>query len=296
MTAMPLGQWWSRFSSGLLLVFAFALLGVGQMKPDVTESVRIRIVDFFAPVIDAMARPSTTLNRVTAQARDLFDVHAENERLRAENARLLQWQSAVLATQSENRELRGLLNFKAEPASSSITARVIGDTGQPFVRSLIITAGRRDGVREGMAAMAGEGLVGRVIEVGEWSSRILLITDPSSRIPVMLVVAPQGDAETGGDRGILAGEDTARPKLLYLPNDTGVTRGMRVVTSGHGGVFPPQIPVGIVHTAEHGVVTVAPVVDLGRINYVRLIDFSLAGGAANAMTTRLDQAMAVAAP
>ncbi len=184
-----------------------------------------------------------------------------------------QWQNAVANLQTENRELRGLLHFKTEPSLAYISARVIADTGGPFVRGLIITAGKLDGVREGMAAMTGDGLIGRVIEVGDWSSRVLLITDLNSRIPVTIAGS--------GDRAILAGDNSNQPKLLYLPQDAVLSAGARVVTSGHGGVFPPGLPVGVVTEAGRGVYNVVPAADLGRVNDVRLVDFSLKGGEFN---------------
>jgi len=131
-----------------------------------------------------------------------------------------------------------------------------------------------------MAAMSGDGLIGRVVEVGNWSSRILLLTDLNSRIPVMIA--------NGGDHAILAGDNRAQLKLLYLPQDAILATGSRVLTSGHGGVFPPNLPVGIVVGAQHGVYEVAPIAALGRINHVRLIDFNLQGGAFNPMTAKID--------
>ncbi|MFX4941244.1 rod shape-determining protein MreC, partial [Acinetobacter baumannii] len=87
-----------------------------------------------------------------------------------------------------------------------ITARVVADPGGPFVRTVLTTAGRRHGVRKGQAAMAGPGLIGRVIEVGEWSSRVLLITDLNARIPVVM--------ENSRQRAVLSGDNSEMPRLL----------------------------------------------------------------------------------
>jgi rod shape-determining protein MreC len=176
--------------------------------------------------------------------------------------------------------LRALLHFKTEPGLAYISARVIADTGGPFVRGLIITAGKVDGVREGMAAMTGDGLIGRVIEVGDWSSRVLLITDLNSRIPVTIAGS--------GDRAILAGDNSNAPKLLYLPQDALLNPGARVVTSGHGGVFPPNLPIGVVTESARGAYTVVTAADLGRISYVRLVDFNLKGGAFNPLQNKIE--------
>jgi rod shape-determining protein MreC len=199
--------------------------------------------------------------------------------LREEKAHLIEWQNAVVLLEKENRELRALLNFKTEPRASYISARVIADTGGAYTRGLIITAGKSDGVREGMAAMTGEGLIGRVIEVGDWSSRVWLISDLNSRIPVTI-------AETG-DRAILAGDNTTQPKLLFLARDASVSEGAHVITSGHGGVFPPNLPIGILKESSRGAYSVIPSADLGRITYVRLVDFGLEGKAFNQIENKV---------
>jgi rod shape-determining protein MreC len=192
---------------------------------------------------------------------------------------MIEWQNAVVTLEKENRDLRALLKFKTEPSFSYISARVIADTGGAYARGLVITAGKADGVREGMAAMTGEGLIGRVIEVGNWSSRVWLITDLNSRIPVTI-------AETG-DRAILAGDNSSQPKLLFLARDASVQGGAHVVTSGHGGIFPPNLPVGILKETARGEYAVAPTADLGRVTYVRLVDFALEGGAFNPFEAKL---------
>lgn len=271
-----------RFSFVLFMVVSLGILVVGHANPSVIERARVRAVDGLAPVFDVMSRPMEMIHTVSGRIQSYRSLMAENEKLRSQNENLVRWQNSVLTLQNENRELRALLNYKVEPSLSYITARVIADTGGSYVRSFIVTAGRLDGVREGMAAMTGEGLIGRVVEVGDWTSRIILITDMNSRIPVMLMGT--------GDHAILAGDNAPMPDLLYLPQDSDVKVGTRVMTSGHGGVFPPNIPVGIVTNVEHGKVRVSPVVSLGRINQVRLIDFNLAAGAVNPVAVKMQTA------
>ena len=268
-----------RFSFILFVVFSVFLLILGRAQPIFVEGLRIHVIDSMAPMLDAIARPMTASENIVETIESYFSLRSENEQLRADNAQMKQWQNAVVAIQNENRELRDLLHFRMEPGLAYISARVIADTGGPFVRGLIITAGRTDGVREGMAAMTGDGLIGRVVEVGDWSSRVLLITDLNSRIPVTV-------SDTG-DRAILAGDNTSEPKLLYLPQDAVVNSGARVVTSGHGGVFPANMLLGIVRETGHGNYAVIPAADLGRINYVRLVDFNLKGGAFNPIASKL---------
>lgn len=268
-----------RFSFVFVLLAALGLLIMGQSKPQLAEQFRLRLVDSLAPVLDALSRPLEFTSNVAADISSYFNLRQENLRLKAANQQMAQWQNAALTLEYENRELRSLLRYKPEPNLSYISARAIADAGGAYARSLLVTAGSQDGVREGMAAMTGEGLIGRIVEVGEWSSRILLITDLNSRIPVMLTES--------GDHAILSGDNAQQLKLNYLPQDSAVKPGDRVVTSGHGGLFPPNLPVGTVSSEAKGDILVTPLAAMGRINQVRLVDFTLKGGTLNSFATQL---------
>jgi rod shape-determining protein MreC len=264
-----------RFSFLIFASLSIALLILSHTQPVMIARLRTHIIDTLAPVLDAVARPMTAVESAGAAVRDTLSLRTDNQKLREENAHMVEWQNAVVSLEKENRELRTLLHFKTEPSLAYISARVIADTGGAYARGLIVTAGKVDGVREGMAAMTGEGLIGRVVEVGDWSSRVLLISDLNSRIPVTV-------AETG-ERAILAGDNSPQPKLLFMPRDAASGDGARIVTSGHGGVFPPNLPVGILQESSRGVYTVIPTADLGRVTYVSLVDFDLKGGTFNAI-------------
>ena len=272
-----------RFSFAFLVVLSLILIVLSQARPWVLEGARTRTTDAFAPLFDAFSRPVSAVNNAASDLLVFFTLRDENTRLRDENARLRQWQQTALAIKSENQSLHELLNFKPEPGVSFISARIIAEPGGAFQRSFIITAGRRDGVREGLVAMAGEGLVGRVIETGNWSSRVLLITDMSSRLPVVL--------QDSHDRAILSGDNSGRPKLDYLSTDSNVKVGDRVVTSGHGGMFPAGLPVGVVAEVKDGVARVEPQARLDRADYVRLVDFNLPGGLADELSSRVSRSL-----
>jgi len=112
-------------------------------------------------------------------------------------------------------------------------------------------------------------LIGRIAEVGEVSSRALLITDLNSRIPVLV--------EQTRDRAILAGDNSDQPRLLYLPPNLALATGARIVTSGDGGAFPPGLPIGTVAATGDGGVRVRPFANWSRVEYVRIIDYGLKG-------------------
>jgi len=268
-----------RFSFVLFISLAVFLIILTRTQPEAISSLRAHTLDAVAPILDVLARPTLLVQDASDAVHSMVSLRADNKRLYEENRHLIEWQNAVMALERENRDLRALLKFKTEPRQTYISARVIADTGGAYARGLVITAGKTDGIREGMAAMTGEGLIGRVVEAGSWSSRVWLISDLNSRIPVTI-------AETG-DRAILAGDNTTQPKLLFLSRDASIPSGAHVVTSGHGGVFPPNLPVGVLKEIEHGAYAVVPAADLGRVTYVRLVDFSLEGGALNPIENKL---------
>lgn len=257
-----------RFAFLLLLASAIAIMVVGRADPKVFERARSTVTDIISPILDVLSRPTATVDRWIGDAHMLANVYEENRRLREENRRLLQWRSVAEQLSVENTRLRNLMALKRDDARRYITGRIIG-VGGSFVRSVALNIGANDGVRKGLAAVVGEGVVGRVAEVGRRSSRVLLLTDLNSRLPIVI--------ESTRVRAVLAGDNSPEPHLIYLPADAAIEEGQRVVTSGHGGAFPPGLPVGIVSAVGDGGVRVELYADMDRREYVRLMDFGLNG-------------------
>src|SRR5689334_17789401 len=267
--AAPLKLIAQRFNFLFLIAAAVGLMVLGKAETAFVERMRMLVADAFVPILDAIARPVATVNQAFDRVNEIVHVHAENARLREENERLLQWQSVARKLEAENKSLRDLLHYAPEAAVSFASARVVGHGGGSFLRAVLVTAGANDGVAKGQAAMTGEGLVGRVTEVGDRSARVLLITDINSYVPVLL--------EGSRNRAVLAGDNSDRPRLLFLPNNAKPQVGERVTTSGHGGVFPAGLPVGVIASTGDGGVRVQPFVDLDRLEHVRLVEYGLGG-------------------
>lgn len=258
-----------RFAFLALIAAAFGLMLIGKAETLLVERARMAVVDAVAPILDVLARPAATIAEVVEHVRELSALRAENVHLREENAKLMHWQTVARRLDHENRSLRAQLNYIPDPDPSFITARIVADTGGAFVHSLLVNAGSRDGVRKGQAVVAGEVLVGRIAEVGIRTARVLLLTDINSRIPVMI--------ESSRTKAILTGDNSDRPRISYLIDGISISRGDRVVTSGHGGAFPPGIPVGVVSSVGEGAATLEPFVHRHRLEYVTVVDFGLAG-------------------
>ena len=267
--AAPIRGMAQRFSFMALILLAVALMMLGKVDIGLMESVRANVTDAATPILDVISKPIVSVNKMISEAKGIYSVREENLILKQEKDRLLQWQAAARKLEIENKNLRGLLNFSVEPAAGFITARAIADTGGAFANSVVINAGNKSGIRKGQATITGEGLVGRVTDVGARSSRVLLITDLNSRIPVVL--------QSSQARAILAGDNTHRPKLIHLSPGASISQGDRIVTSGHGGAFPPGLPVGLVASVNEKGINIEPFVQRSRVTYLRILDYGLTG-------------------
>jgi rod shape-determining protein MreC len=157
------------------------------------------------------------------------------------------------------------MRLSEETRIPAIATRVVSDPGGPFVRAIILDAGGSKGVSKFQPVMAPAGVVGRIVTVGRQSARALLLTDLNSRIPVFI--------RRTGDRGILLGDNSDRPKLAYLPMQSSAKVGDEVFTSGDGGIFPAKLPVGVVDFVDGPTVRVRLAADLSRLDFVNVLAY-----------------------
>jgi len=251
----------------IALLLALAIIFVGRARSDAIDNAVSGVMDWFAGVQSWMSVPVNEFNETVDGAGALLEVYEENKRLREENARLLAWQAAAQRLESKLARYEALLNLQVDPAIHYVSGRIVADSGSPFVRTKIVNVGAEHGVARGQAVVNGDGLLGHIVSVGKRASRVLLVTDLNSRVPVMI--------EPTGQRAILAGDNDGRPRLNFLVSHEGVAPGDRVVTSGDGGVLPRGLPVGTVRAVGEEFVTVDWVGSHGRIDYVRVLKFSM---------------------
>jgi rod shape-determining protein MreC len=252
-----------------LILLSGAMLVAGKTDQTMFDTLRTGLSDAAAPVLDVLSRPLGAAEAAVDRVRGLVAVYQENRRLEEDNQRLLQWQQVAIKLNAENRQLQGLLKVVPDRAVSYVTARVIANSGGAYVRTVMVNAGGDGGLARGQAAITGDGLVGRLTEVGSRAARVLLITDLNSRIPVKL--------EGSHTSAVLAGDNSERPRLLYVGTPETVKIGDRVVTSGEGGVFPPDLPVGMVSAVGPSGPRVEPYVELSQIGYLMVVDYGLSG-------------------
>jgi rod shape-determining protein MreC len=267
--AVPIRIWAQRFAFMGFVALSFALMLFSKAESTGIERMRLAIVDTVSPLLSVLSQPVQAVGQAVDSVEDFFFVYGENRLLREENARLVQWVQEARRLGVENATLRAQLEYVPDKRSQFVTARVVADTGGAYFHSLLINAGARQFIRRGQAVIWQGGLIGRIAEVGERSSRVLLITDINSRIPVVV--------ESTGNRAIVRGDNSSYPVLQFLPDNSPVSLGDRIVTSGHGGVYPPGLSVGTVAQASEAVVSVQPFVSISQLNQAVILDYGVDG-------------------
>ena len=259
------GRAMRRLTYAGLALIAFGLVLVGKVDTRIVDSARGGIADISAPVLDALSYPIASFYEWIRDIATVGDLMSENRRLREENARLAKLRLIAHDLRAENAGLRRLLRFDPGPIATSVSTRVIADTGGVFARSLMVHVGTAQGVRKNLAVLSAEGLVGRVQNVGQRSARILLITDLNSKIPVAI-----GNSRR---RAILSGTNGSTPKLEFFAGDAAPVPGALVLTSGDGGIFRPGLPIGVVEPGGDSSWQVRPFVDWDLLDFVRIVDY-----------------------
>lgn len=256
-----------RLSFTFFFILASGLLIFSLVRPASLSGVRMGVTDMVTPVISMFTQPFTNAAEAIGSISGITALRAENTQLKAENVRLKEWYQTALMLQAENQSLQELLNLKVNMAHKYTTARVISDAGNAFVKTVLVSLGKNDGVKKNQAVLAGDGMVGRIIESGQKYSRVLLLNDINSRVPILI--------EGSRQKAVLAGDNSDDLILKHLPKDTGVAEGARVITSGHGGVFPSGLPIGRIVKNSEGRLVVKTYADMNKVTYVRVLDGSL---------------------
>ncbi|MDE8348332.1 MAG: rod shape-determining protein MreC [Acidocella sp.] len=264
--SVPLRQALSRLTLPVMLVLSLGAVLIGRADQGLADRLRGALDDVLAPAYALVSAPVVALEHGSGAIGQLFSLEAQNQQLRAENAKLLQWQSVAMALAAQNDALKTALNYVPTPTPEFFTAHVVADLGGVYARSVLVSLPpsmiQDSGKLVGAIAMDGRGVAGRVVEAGGRSARVLLITDLNSRIPVALGVH--------GLSALMAGTNGADPSLLYWAPGKPPAEGDMVLTSAEGGAFPPGLPVGVVHYDAQNDPVVLPLADIDGLRLLWL--------------------------
>lgn len=248
---------------GVMVVALLGLFLLWRIDSPRVERFRAALVDRVVPNFDWALVPVTKAAGMLEKFHSYTRIYEQNQELRRELQQMKAWREAALQLEQKNARLLDLNKVRLDPKLTHVTGVVLADSGSPFRQSVLLNVGARDGIQDGWATMDGLGLVGRISGVGQTTSRVILLTDSNSRIPV--VVQPSGR------RALLAGDNTTAPVLDFLENREDVRPGDRVVSSGDGGLFPADLLVGQVTQEPDGQLRVRLSADYERLDFLRVL-------------------------
>lgn len=249
----------------VLALSAFLLISQRRGDPEAQSAVRGASDQVSGGVGGVLAAPVRWVGAASDYVGDYFFAVSENRRLKAQVAELQAVADANIALQNINSRYEAMLGIRVEPPVPTQTARSISESRGPFARSRLIDVGTGQGVRIGNPVINEHGLVGRVVGTSSRVSRVLLVTDVSSRIPVLI---DRTDA-----RAMLSGDGSGNPRLEYVRGTDSVEVGDRVLTSGDGGGIPRGVPIGVVARGIDGSWRVKLFSDRGAIDFVKVLKF-----------------------
>ena len=252
-----------RLMLAVLVLFLLAVFLVWRIDSPRVERYRAQVVDKVVPSMDWAMAPITGAINLSRDFQGYQHIVEQNKELRRELQQMKAWKEAALQLEQENARLLDLNNVRLDPRLTFVTGVVLADSGSPFRQSVLLNIGARDGVVDGWAAMDGIGLVGRISGVGKSSSRVILLSDSSSRIPVLI--------QPSGQTAIVAGDNSTAPYIDFVENPEQIRPGDRVISSGDGGVFPSGLLVGQVAEYPGGRLRVRLSADYERLEFLRVL-------------------------
>jgi rod shape-determining protein MreC len=252
-----------RILVGTLVLVLFAFFLIWRIDSPRVERFRTAFVDSVVPSFDWALVPVNKALAMVGDFQSYRRMHEQNQELRRELQQMKSWKEAALQLEQENARLLDLNKVRLDPKFTFVTGVVLVDSGSPFRQSVLLNVGERDGIIDGWATMDGVGLVGRISGVGRATSRVILLTDSNSRIPVTI--------QPSGQRAIIGGDNTPRPPIEFLENADLVRPGDRVVSSGDGGVFPAGLLIGEAVLGNDGRLRVQLAADYERLEYLRVL-------------------------
>ena len=256
-----------RFSLLALLILCVTLLFIEKIETKPLNYLRSFVKDTVYLGSLIVSSPAKGIGSTLDTFKGHLSLYNNYNQIKEENTKLknkiYKFDYLVL----ENTQLRKLIDEQIASNSNFVSARVMLDKQSPYLNSFIINIGSNKEIKKGMAVLDGQNFIGRIVDVNFFSSRVLLVSDLNSRVPVIV--------EPSGNHAILSGKGKNNPSLDYLPVNHLVKNKDKVYTSGKEGIFSAGIPIGevIVEKDQRGVLLFSNLdqvsfinIDLGNFN------------------------------
>ena len=250
-----------RFSLFVLIIISLFLIFLETIQTKPLNKVRSVLKDLVYRSATIVSYPTKGFTTTYETIQNHINLYKNFKILDQENKELKSNLSKSCYLELENAQLREIIDLKVNVSSNLITSKVILDKQSPYLNSFVISVGSNKKIKKGMAVLDGKNFIGRIVDVNFFSSRVLLVTDLNSKIPVIL--------EPSGLHAILSGRGTKKPTLQYLPDKHNIQGGDKIYTSGKEGIFEPGITIGKTEIKEN-IVNAILNSSLKQITYVNV--------------------------
>ncbi len=250
-----------RFSLFVLIILSCILIFFQKTEATPINYIRSFIKDVIYRGSLITSYPTKSFSSLYVFIEDHVNLFDNYEKLKEENENLKNSINKSEYLELENNQLRKLIDDQISSISNLVSARVLLDKQSPYINSFVINAGTNKKIKKGMAVLRGENFIGRIVDVNFFSSRVLLVTDLNSKIPVI--------TDPTASHAILSGRGNKNPTLDYLPEDNQIKDGDKVFTSGKEGIFSPGVPIGEVKV-EKNIFSVLLYTDISQISFVNV--------------------------
>ena len=231
-----------KFSLLALIIASVILLSLESINSKSLNFVRSAIKDIIYRTSFIASIPGNTISPMFTTIQSHFKIFEQYEIVKLELQQLKNQQNQIAYLKTENDKLKKVIDDTDIYNYESIISKVLVDKESPFLKSVILNKGFKSGLKKGMPVLKGPYFVGRITEVNYLSSRVLLISDLNSKIPVLI--------EPMGYQAIMSGTGDDFALLDFLPKNHQLEVGNLVFTSGTGGIFFPGIPIGRIELIE----------------------------------------------
>ena len=250
-----------RFSLFVLVILSVVLIFVETIETRPLNKVRSFVKDVVYRGATIVSFPLKSVNNFTDFLENHLNLYSNYNELIKENNELKNNISKQDFLELENTQLRKLVDEQIESSSNLVSARIMIDKQSPYLNSFVINIGSNKSIKNGMAVLDGKNFIGRIVDVNFFSSRVLLVSDLNSKIPIL--------SEPSGSHAILSGHGTNELTLEYLSENHGIQDGDKIYTSGKEGIFTPGIVVGKAKI-EKNKIKVLLFADLDQITFVNI--------------------------
>ncbi len=250
-----------KFSLFALIILSIIFLLIEKIETKPLNYFRSIIKDTIYRGSFLASLPTESLDNIIEKSAKHIKIYKEYDQLKEENDLLKSSISKSDYLRLENEQLRKLIEEDIDTKDNLVSARVMLDKKSPYLNSFIINSGSNKEIKNGMAVLDGKNFIGRIVDVNFFSSRVLLISDLNSKVPIIV--------EPSGNHAILNGHGNKNATLEYLPENNKTKDGDIVYTSGKEGIFKPGIPIGEIKL-ENDIIEVLFFSDLNQISFVNI--------------------------